>query len=291
MNGPDIDAEMIFMTARMWQRLGLQDAELQINSLGTAAARAEYRTVLVAWLREHEAELDEDSRRRLQSNPLRILDSKNPDMQSLIEAAPKLPDYLDEESRAHFSELCDLLDRAGLVYRVNPRLVRGLDYYSKTVFEWVTDQLGAQGTICAGGRYDGLVEQLGGKPTTAIGFALGLERLLALLEAGAVELPSSSPHVYLVLNGEQGVREGMVLAEKLRASLPGLRLLSNCGNGSFKSQFKRADKSGAEYALVMGDDEASQGVLLLKPLRSKAEQQVLSVQDVENRLAGLPGVS
>jgi histidyl-tRNA synthetase len=291
MSGPDIDAEMIFMTAHMWQRLGLQDAELQINSLGTAAARAEYRTVLVAWLREHETQLDEDSRRRLESNPLRILDSKNPAMQSLIEAAPKLPDYLDEESRAHFSELCDLLDRAGLAYQVNPRLVRGLDYYSKTVFEWVTDQLGAQGTICAGGRYDGLVEQLGGKPTAAIGFALGLERLLALQEASGVELPSSSPHVYLVLNGEQGVREGMVLAEKLRASLPGLRLLSNCGNGSFKSQFKRADKSGAEYALVMGDDEVSKGVLLLKPLRSQAEQEVLFVQDVVNRLAVLPEMS
>jgi len=291
MSGPDIDAEMIFMTARMWQRLGLQDAELQINSLGTAAARAEYRTVLVAWLREHEAELDADSRRRLESNPLRILDSKNPDMQSLLKAAPKLPDYLDEESRAHFAELCALLDKAGLAYQVNPRLVRGLDYYSKTVFEWVTDQLGAQGTICAGGRYDGLVEQVGGKPTAAIGFALGLERLLALQEANGVELSPSSPHVYLVLNGEQGVREGIVLAEKLRTSLPGLRLLSNCGNGSFKSQFKRADKSGADYALVMGDDEVSQGVLLLKPLRSKAEQEVLSVQDVENRLAGLPGVT
>ena len=287
MPGPDIDAEMIFMTARMWQRLGLQDAELQINSLGTAAARAEYRTVLVAWLREHEAELDADSRRRLESNPLRILDSKNPDMQSLLEAAPKLPDYLDEESRAHFAELCALLDSAGLAYQVNPRLARGLDYYSKTVFEWVTDQLGAQGTICAGGRYDGLVEQVGGKPTAAIGFALGLERLLALQEANGVELPPCSPHVYLVLNGEQGVREGIVLAEKLRGSLPGLRLLSNCGNGSFKSQFKRADKSGADYALVMGDDEVSQGVLLLKPLRSKAEQEVLPVQDVANRLAEL----
>jgi len=289
MPGPDIDAEMIFMTARMWQRLGLRGASLQINSLGTAAARAEYRAVLVAWLREHEAQLDDDSRRRLQSNPLRILDSKNPDMQSLIEAAPQLTDYLDDESRVHFSELCALLDSAGLAYQVNPRLVRGLDYYSKTVFEWVTDQLGAQGTICAGGRFDGLVEQLGGKPTAAVGFALGLERLLALLEAGGVALPSHSPHVYLVLNGELGVREGMVLAEKLRAELPALRLLSNCGNGSFKSQFKRADKSGAEYALVMGDDEAGRGELLLKPLRNEAEQEVLSLQGVTARLAGLLG--
>jgi histidyl-tRNA synthetase len=287
MAGPDIDAEMIFMTARMWDRLGLQGAVLQINSLGTPAARAEYRTALVAWLREHETALDADSRRRLESNPLRILDSKNPDMQALIEAAPRLPDYLDEESRTHFSALCALLDRAGLAYEVNPRLVRGLDYYSKTVFEWVTDQLGAQGTICAGGRFDGLVEQLGGKPAPAIGFALGLERLLALLEAGDTALPVSSPHVYLVLNGDRGVLEGMVFAETLRAVLPGLRLLSNCGNGSFKSQFKRADKSGAGYALVIGDDEAEQGTLLLKPLRSKIEQEVLSRQDVPARLGEL----
>ena len=287
MDGPDIDAEMIFMTARMWEKLGLQGAVLQINSLGTLAARADYRTALVAWLREHEAALDEDSRRRLESNPLRILDSKNPEMQSLLEAAPKLPDYLDAESAAHFSALCALLDKAGLHYEVNPRLVRGLDYYSKTVFEWVTDQLGAQGTICAGGRYDGLVEFLGGKPTPAFGFALGLERLLALLEAGGVALPESLPHVYLVLNGDRGVQDGMVFAESLRATLPGLRLLSNCGNGSFKSQFKRADKSGAAYALVMGDDEVQQGAVLLKPLRSKTEAEVIPVQDVSGRLGEL----
>jgi histidyl-tRNA synthetase len=287
MDGPDIDAEMIFMTARMWEKLGLQGAALQINSLGTLAARADYRTALVAWLREHEAALDEDSRRRLESNPLRILDSKNPEMQSLLEAAPKLPDYLDAESSVHFSALCALLDKAGLHYEVNPRLVRGLDYYSKTVFEWVTDQLGAQGTICAGGRYDGLVEFLGGKPTPAFGFALGLERLLALLEAGGVALPESLPHVYLVLNGDRGVQDGMVFAESLRAALPGLRVLSNCGNGSFKSQFKRADKSGAAYALVMGDDEAQQGAVLLKPLRSKTEAEVIPVQDVSGRLGEL----
>ena len=287
MAGPDIDAEMIFMTARMWERLGLQGAVLQVNSLGTLAARADYRTALVSWLRAHETALDDDSRRRLESNPLRILDSKNPEMQSLIEGAPRLPDYLDEESRTHFSALCALLDSAGLKYEVNPRLVRGLDYYSKTVFEWVTDQLGAQGTICAGGRYDGLVEYLGGKPAPAIGFALGLERLLALLEAGGATLPASLPHVYLVLNGERAVQEGMVFAETLRAALPGLRLLSNCGNGSFKSQFKRADKSGADYALVMGDDEAEQGTLVLKPLRSAADQEILSRQDVPARLGEL----
>jgi histidyl-tRNA synthetase len=287
MAGPDIDAEMIFMTARMWQKLGLQGAVLQINSLGTLAARADYRAALVAWLRTHESALDDDSRRRLDSNPLRILDSKNPEMQSLIEDAPRLPDFLDEESRTHFSDLCALLDRAGVAYEVNPRLVRGLDYYSKTVFEWITDQLGAQGTICAGGRYDGLVEYLGGKPAPAIGFALGLERLLALLQVGGVRLPASSPHVYLVLNGASGVREGMVFAETLRAALPGLRLLSNCGNGSFKSQFKRADKSGAAYALVMGDDEVEQGTLLLKPLRSNTDQEILSQQEVPARLEEL----
>jgi len=285
MAGPDIDAEIILMSARMWQRLGLKGAVLQINSLGTVAARADYRTALVAYLREHESGLDEDSRRRLESNPLRILDSKNPDMQRLIEAAPQLPDYLDEESRDHFAGLCDLLDAAGLEYEINPRLVRGLDYYSKTVFEWVTDQLGAQGTICAGGRYDGLVEYLGGKPTPAFGFAVGLERLLALLQAGDAEIPVSRPHVYLVLNGQQAVQHGMVFAEQLRTALPGLRLQSNCGNGSFKSQFKRADKSGAGLALVMGDDEVSQGTVILKPLRSEAGQEILSQQDVTARIA------
>ena len=285
MAGPDIDAEIILMSARMWQRLGLKGAVLQVNSLGTVASRADYRTALVGYLREHESGLDEDSRRRLESNPLRILDSKNPDMQRLIEAAPQLPDYLDEESRTHFSELCALLDAAGLEYEVNPRLVRGLDYYSKTVFEWVTDQLGAQGTICAGGRYDGLVEYLGGKPTPAFGFALGLERLLALLEAGSAEIPDCDPHVYLVLNGQQAVQRGMVFAEQLRTALPGLRLQSNCGNGSFKSQFKRADRSGAGIALVMGDDEVTQGTVILKPLRSEAGQETLSQQDVAARIA------
>ena len=284
MTGPDIDAEIIFMSARMWQRLGLKDAMLQINSLGTVAARGDYREALVRYLREHESGLDEDSRRRLDSNPLRILDSKNPDMQTLIEAAPKLPDYLDEESRQHFSELCALLDAAGLVYEINPRLVRGLDYYTKTVFEWVTDQLGAQGTICAGGRYDGLVEYLGGKPTPAFGFAIGLERLLALLLAADTAIPPHHPHVYLVLNGQQAVQRGMVFAEELRTCLPGLRLQTNCGNGSFKSQFKRADKSGANIALVMGDDEVATDVVILKSLRHETDQETLSQQHVAARV-------
>jgi histidyl-tRNA synthetase len=284
MAGPDIDAEMIFMSARMWERLGVKGAVLQINSLGTLAARVEYRSALVAYLRKHESSLDEDSRRRLDSNPLRILDSKNPDMQALIEAAPRLPDYLDAESRQHFAELCALLDASGMTYELNPRLVRGLDYYTKTVFEWVTDQLGAQGTICAGGRYDGLVEYLGGKPTPAFGFALGLERLLALLQAGKADIPLHHPHVYLVLNGLQAVQHGMVFAESLRSALPGLRLLTNCGNGSFKSQFKRADRSGAGIALVMGDNEVREGTVILKSLRNETEQETVSQQHVAARI-------
>jgi len=284
MPGPDIDAEIIFMTARMWERLGLQGAVLQINSLGTPDARTAYRAALVEYLRGHAAQLDADSTRRLDSNPLRVLDSKNPDMQAVIAAAPRLPDYLDDESREHFEGLCALLDAAGLGYEINPRLVRGLDYYSKTVFEWVTDRLGAQGTICAGGRYDGLVEFLGGKAVPGVGFAVGLERLLGLLEAVGVVLPASEPHVYMVLSGALAEQRGMVLADQLRSAMPGLRLQANCGGGSFKSQFKRADRSGAAYALVMGDDEAAQERVLLKPLRDRAEQQVLSQHDVPARL-------
>jgi len=284
MDGPDIDAEIIFMSARMWERLGLSGTVLQINSLGTPASREDYRAALVTYLRAHESGLDEDSLRRLQSNPLRILDSKNPDMQALIGAAPQLPDYLDDESRLHFAGLRALLDAAGVAYEVNPRLVRGLDYYSKTVFEWVTDQLGAQGTICAGGRYDGLVEYLGGRPVPAFGFAIGLERLLALLEAGNAKIPVSHPHVYLVLNGQQAVQHGMVFAEQLRSALPGLRLQTNCGNGSFKSQFKRADRSGAGIALVMGDDEVAAGNVVLKSLRHETEQETLSQQHVAARI-------
>ncbi len=280
MAGPDIDAEMIFMTARIWERLGLTGAVLQLNSLGTLRARAAYRDALVAYLQAHAGELDADSRRRLDSNPLRILDSKNPDMQSLLAAAPSLPEYLDPESREHFATLCALLDAAGVRYELNPRLVRGLDYYSKTVFEWVTDQLGAQGTICAGGRYDGLVEYLGGRPVPAVGFAVGLERLLDLLASGGVELPGNVPHVYLVLDGEPGSRRGMVLAEELRAALPGLRLQTNCGGGSFKSQFKRADRSGARFALVIGDDEVAQQQVVLKPLRSDAAQETVLLQEI-----------
>ena len=287
MEGPDIDAEMLLMTARMWERLGISDVVLQINSLGTPQSRASYRDALVEYLSGHKSRLDEDSLRRLQGNPLRVLDSKNPEMQSLIKAAPSLPDYLDDDSRRHFDTLCLQLDAAGVRYEVNPRLVRGLDYYTKTVFEWVTDSLGAQGTICAGGRFDGLVEYLGGKPTPAFGFALGMERLLALLATGGAALPDTSPHIYLVLSGDKAIQLGLVFAEALRNDLPGLRLLTNCGNGSFKSQFKRADKSGAQYALVIGDDEAEQGNVVLKSLRRESGQQVCARSEAANRLRDL----
>jgi len=287
MEGPDIDAEIILMTAQMWQALGLERVELQINSLGTTASRAAYRGALVEYFRDCSVDLDTDSRRRLESNPLRILDSKNPDMQHVIGNAPRLPDFLDADSQAHFAGLLALLDAAGVACTLNPRLVRGLDYYSNTVFEWVTDRLGAQGTICAGGRYDGLVEYLGGRAIPAVGFALGLERLIALLKATGRPLPDGNPHVYLVLGGEQGIRRGMVFAAQLRARLAGLRLQTNCGDGSFKSQFKRADRSGAGIALVIGDDEARQGLVTVKRLRAGAEQETLPEAAVARRLADL----
>ncbi len=291
MEGPDIDAEMIFMTAQMWRTLGLEAVTLQINSLGTPAARAGYRAALVEYLTERVAELDDDSRRRLGTNPLRILDSKNPELEAVIRGAPALPDYLDAESRVHFDRLRAWLDAAGIDYVVNPRLVRGLDYYARTVFEWVTDRLGAQGTVCAGGRFDGLVEYLGGRATPAIGFALGLERLIALLDTSAVQLPAQGPHVYLVLGGEQGILRGMVLAHELRRAVTGLRLEANCGNGSFKSQFRRADRSGAGFALVIGDDEAAQGQVALKPLRGDGEQQLLDQGEIAGHLARLFGLT
>ncbi len=283
--GPDIDAELIFMTARLWRELGMDhEVHLEINSLGSSEARRAYRDRLVAYLEAHEAELDEDSRRRLHTNPLRVLDSKNPAMQDLIEAAPKLMDHLDAESREHFEDLCARLDAAGIACRVNPRLVRGLDYYTRTVFEWVTDRLGAQGTVCAGGRYDGLVEQLGGRPTPAVGFALGLERLVALLEAR--ELPdTTTPHAYLLLAGEAAEQAGPLLAEKLRDALPQLRLLVHAGGGSFKSQFKKADRSGARLALILGEDEMVAGNIAIKDLRGSGEQQHVKQDELADRLA------
>ena len=273
MAGPDVDAELILMTARFWRQLGLEGLELQINSLGTKESRAAYREQLVAYFSEHLDELDDDSQRRLNSNPLRILDSKNPALFELIEAAPKLMEHLDDESREHFDVLCGLLDDAGVAYRVNPCLVRGLDYYSRTVFEWVTDQLGAQGTVCAGGRFDGLVEQLGGKPVPAAGFAMGLERLLELVRDKLT--PANVPHAYLVLVGEKAQAKGLIFAEQLRNGYPKLRLMTHCGGGSFKSQFKKADKSGAQIAFVLGDDEVEQETVSVKTLRGGQGQETL----------------
>lgn len=282
--GPDIDAELIFITARLWKELGLDGIRLEINSLGSSEARATYREHLVDYLSAHEELLDEDSKRRLQSNPLRILDSKNPDMQAMIEKAPHLLDHLDDESLQHFERLKALLDAAGIEYRINTRLVRGLDYYCKTVFEWVTDRLGAQGTVCAGGRFDGLVEQLGGRATPASGFAMGIERLIALLEESEAEAPVARPHAYLVMFGEQAELRGMQLAEQCRNQLPGLQLVVNCGAGSFKSQFKRADKSGADWALILGDDELAANTIAVKDLRGDSEQQNIAQFELANWL-------
>lgn len=279
MAGPEIDAELILMTARLWRNLGLcagiKDTEtadsglvLQINSLGTPAARIIYREHLVKYFSAHHDQLDEDSKRRLHSNPLRILDSKNPALQTLNANAPQLSDYLDDESAAHFAALCAYLDGAGLRYHINPRLVRGLDYYNKTVFEWVSDTLGAQGTVCAGGRYDGLVEQIGGKPTPAVGFAAGLERLVALLQARA-EVTPKLPHAYLIMMGASASRAGMLLAEQLRDALPALRLVSDCAGGSLKSQLKRADKSGARFALIVAEQELATETVSVKALREQ----------------------
>ena len=277
MSGPDIDAEVIAMTQRFWEELGVaSEVELELNSLGTSESRLSHREALVEFLNDNRDKLDEDSLRRLQTNPLRILDSKNPDIQALVENAPSLPDYLDEESRDHFQQLQSLLDGLGIKYRINPRLVRGLDYYSKTVFEWVTDRLGAQGTVCGGGRYDALVEQLGGKATSALGFGLGIERLVLLVEAvlGESLEPISDTDVYIV-HGDTEILPALKLAERLREDLPQLSITTNCGGGSFKSQFKKADRSGADHAVVLGESEVTNQRFTLKPLRSGAEQLTL----------------
>ena len=274
--GPAIDAELIVLTQRLWQALGVLNAvELQINSIGSSEDRAAYRAQLVAYFEEHHDQLDDDSKRRLSTNPLRILDSKNPALSEVIAAAPKLIDHLSEDSRQYFERLCQLLDQLGVRYAINPTLVRGLDYYSHTVFEWVTTELGAQGTVCAGGRYDQLVELLGGPTTPAIGFAMGMERVILLLNAQG-ELAASVPDIYAVLSGETAVGAGLVLAERIREALPSLQLELNLQGGSFKSQFKKADKSGAAYALVLGDDEVAAEQVVLKPLRGQAEPQVVA---------------
>jgi histidyl-tRNA synthetase len=284
LTGPDIDIEMILLTRRIWECLGLEGLELQINTLGTSAERLVYREQLVAYLSEHRGQLDEDSLRRLDSNPLRILDSKNPDMRELIAGAPSLMDYLGEESKAHFRSLCAGLEAAGAPYVINTRLVRGLDYYARTVFEWVTDRLGAQGTVCAGGRYDGLVEQLGGRPTPAVGFAMGVERLIVLLEEREIPLELPTLDAYLVLVGDTPQRQGVLLADRLRREVPGLRLMTHCGGGSFKTQFKKADRSGARFALVLGEDELAQGVIGVKYLREEREQEQVALDDLASYL-------
>ncbi|MDR2209417.1 MAG: histidine--tRNA ligase [Azoarcus sp.] len=277
--GPDIDAELIVMNARLWEQFGFTDIKLELNSLGSAEERTRHRAALIAYLESNRNKLDEDAQRRLHTNPLRILDTKNPDMQEIAEAAPKLADYLGEDSRAHFEALQALLVDAGIAFRINHRLVRGLDYYNRTVFEWVSDRLGAQGTVCAGGRYDGLVEQLGGKPTPAAGFAMGAERLLALWrESGEVEyaVEQSAPDIYVTHQGKHAQHLAFRAAEALRDT--GFDVLLHCGGGSFKSQMKKADASGAPLALVIGEDEAAADEIGIKPLRSSGKQHRVSFQ-------------
>jgi histidyl-tRNA synthetase len=276
--GPDADAELIVMGARLWRDLGLQDVALEINTLGDAESRVRYRARLVKYLESRHDELDEDSRRRLHSNPLRVLDTKNPHMQALVEQAPRLVDDLDEVSLKHFEDLQRLLRHAGVESRINPRLVRGLDYYNRTVFEWVTTRLGAQGTVCAGGRYDGLLAQIGGKPAPGAGFAMGVERLLALLAEGGGRAPQGGPDAYLVWSGAAAELHAWSVAERLRAA--GVRLTMHCGGGSFKSQMKKADGSGARFAVIVGDEEAQAGQASLKPLREQSEQARVGVDDL-----------
>ncbi|MDI9220215.1 histidine--tRNA ligase [Pantoea sp. EA-12] len=276
LQGPDVDAELIMMTARWWKALGIADhVRLELNSIGSLEARANYRDALVAFLEQHKEKLDEDCKRRMYSNPLRVLDSKNPDVQVLLNDAPTLNEYLDEDSRAHFDGLCALLDDAGIAYTVNQRLVRGLDYYNRTVFEWVTSSLGAQGTVCAGGRYDGLVEQLGGRATPAVGFAMGLERLVLLVQAVNPDFePTRIVDVYVIASGQGVQSAAMQLAEKLRDADPALKLMTNFGGGNFKKQFGRADKWGARIALVMGEDEVKTGQVVVKNLATGDQQTI-----------------
>lgn len=287
MQGPDIDAEVILVTAKFWQAFGIADkVSLQLNSLGSNEDRANYREALVAFLKANESALDEDSKRRMESNPLRVLDSKNPDVQAILVDAPKLSDYLSEESVQHFSELKERLDALGIQYQVNDRLVRGLDYYNRTVFEWVTDSLGTQGTVCAGGRYDGMVEQLGGKATPAVGFALGLERLVLMLEAfGLDKTVRRSVDAYVVMAGDRAQIAGPALIEKIRAELPNARIQLNAGGGNFKKQFKKADKSGAVIAIILAEEEMQNEQLTVKYLDGRQEQQTLDISGAIQAIA------
>ena len=285
MAGADIEAELIFMAARFWKQLGLENISLQINTLGSNECRTKFRDVLVDYLSDHRSSLDEDSLRRLETNPLRILDSKNPGMQSMINNAPKLQDSLSQESSEHFSQLKDILDYSGVTYEINPRLVRGLDYYCHTVFEWVTDTLGAQGTVCAGGRYDGLVEQLGGKPGHAAGFAMGCERLISMLiDQGKANMQHPCD-IYLSMRGDETVRIGQKLAEELRDRHPGIGLMVHAGGGSFKSQMKKADKSGAKVALILGESEIESGSIAVKFLREDRPQIKVMQSELADKLS------
>ncbi|WP_093268424.1 histidine--tRNA ligase [Vibrio xiamenensis] len=287
LDGPDVDAELIMMTARLWRELGIdKHVRLELNSIGSLEARQNYRTALIAFLEQHMDVLDEDSKRRMHTNPLRVLDSKNPDVQAILGDAPRLSDYLDDESKQHFTGLCELLSAAGIEYTVNERLVRGLDYYNRTVFEWITESLGAQGTVCGGGRYDGLVEQLGGKATPAVGFAMGLERLVLMLETLELNEVRRSVDVYVVTAGEGTMMAGMKLAEQLREQVPGLRVMNHFGGGNFKKQFKRADKVGAAVALVLGENEVAESTVVVKDLAG-GEQTTYPQSEVAAKLAEL----
>lgn len=287
LNGPDVDAELIMMTARLWRELGIdKHVRLELNSIGSQEDRADYRTALVAFLEQHIDVLDEDCKRRMHTNPLRVLDTKNPDIQAILGDAPRLSEYLGEESKAHFAVLCELLDAAGIEYTVNERLVRGLDYYNRTVFEWMTESLGSQGTVCGGGRYDGLVEQLGGKATPAVGFAMGLERLVLMMETLGNTDVRRNVDVYMVTAGEGTLMTGMKLVEQLREQVPGLRVMTHFGGGNFKKQFKRADKVGAAVALVLGENEVAEKTVVLKDLAG-GEQETISQTEIAGKLAHL----
>ena len=288
----EIDAEIILLTNRIWKKFGIGDhVVLQLNSLGSSKERASYREALVAFLEQHKESLDEDCQRRMYTNPLRVLDTKNEKVLEILQNAPKLTDYFGEETRNHFDRLRAILDANGVKYEINPRLVRGLDYYNHTVFEWVTDLLGAQGTICGGGRYDGLVEQLGAQPTPAVGFAIGLERFILLLQSiNAVEV-ENPVDVYFCAVGDEAVRQSMVIAEQLRDQISGIRILTNCSGGNFKKQFKRADKSGALFALVLADDELAKNEIGIKNLRVESEQLNVKISAVAEELKKLLGVN
>ena len=279
---PEIDAELIILTARLWKALGIdQHVSLQLNSIGSLEARANYRSALVAFLENHQDLMSEEEKERLVKNPLRILDTKNQALQDVLDSAPKLLDYLDDESREHFAQLCGLLDAVGIQYEINPKLVRGLDYYNKTVFEWVTSTLGAQGTVCGGGRYDGLVEQLGGHATSGVGFAMGLERLVLLVQEVNKSIPvKSAVDIYIVYQGEGTTLAAFQLAEKLRSELPHLSTMLHCSGGNFKKQFRRADKSGATLALVLGESEVQNNQVVVKHLLGEAEQQTIDVANL-----------